>query len=266
MKACSIFFAGFVLFGLLGTGRISLAQTESNTDRSQSIYTGTTNNDVDSESHMPPTNDLRKPVTSSASTNSPASSVVAPAPAMHVASLTTGDLKEFANQSPQVQALIMHALELTRLNLKYEYGSDDPQKGGMDCSGTVYYLLNQAGLKDVPRDASGMYAWAWKEGKVQPVVSNNPKTFELNRLKPGNLLFWIGTYDVQHDPPISHVMIYLGTNRANGHRVMVGASEGRTYEGKPRYGVSVFDFTLPRVSSSRETDSRFIGYGPVPGL
>jgi hypothetical protein len=189
-----------------------------------------------------------------------------------VATLTTADLKEFTSQSPAVQALIMHGLDLTRQNLKYQYGSDDPQNGGMDCSGTVHYLLDQSGLKDVPRDASELYTWAWKEGNVQPVVSSNPKTFELDRLKPGDLLFWIGTYDVQHDPPISHVMIYLGTNRETGKRVMVGASEGRRYNGKSQYGVSVFDFELPRVSSKtepgskREYEGRFVGYGPVPGL
>ena len=266
MKPRHIYFAGLVLLGLPGIESVSLAQTESAADRSQSIYTGTTNGAVDNEPLAPQTNTVVKPVAPPAFTNSAVAVVEPPIPALHVASLTTGDLKEFADQSPQIQALIMHALELTKLNLKYEYGSDDPQKGGMDCSGTVYYLLNHAGLKDVPRDASGMYTWAWKEGEVRSVVSSNPKTFELDRLKPGDLLFWIGTYDVQRDPPISHVMIYLGTNRANGHRVMVGASEGRTYEGKPRYGVSVFDFTLPRASSIRENDSRFIGYGPVPGL
>lgn len=183
--------------------------------------------------------------------------------------MTTADIKEFADQTPAIQALISNGLAVTKLNLKYQYGSDDPKNGGMDCSGTVHYLLEESGLKDVPRDATGIYTWAWKEGHVQPVVSSNLSTFELSRLKPGDLLFWIGTYDVDRDPPISHVMIYLGTNRETGKRVMVGASEGRTYKGKSQYGVSVFDFALPKASSKvggQEYQGRFIGYGPVPGL
>ena len=53
----------------------------------------------------------------------------------------------------------------------------------MDCSGTVYHLLTQAGVKDVPRDASEMYKWVWTEGLFRAVVSPNPDTFELKPLK-----------------------------------------------------------------------------------
>ena len=183
---------------------------------------------------------------------------------------------EYETQPPEVQRLIAHALELTHLNLAYKYGSSDPKNGGMDCSGTVYYLLNEAGVKDVPRDASEMYRWVWMKGKFASVVSTNPDTFELSRLKPGDLLFWTGTYQIDRDPPVTHVMIYLGINRHSNRRVMVGASEGRQFEGKPRYGVSVFDFTLPgrkrkpdpasATVAEKPATSQFIGYGSVPSL
>jgi peptidoglycan DL-endopeptidase CwlO len=184
----------------------------------------------------------------------------------HVASLPVSDLREYDAQSPAVKNLIAQGLALTTLNLAYKYGSDDPKDGGMDCSGTVYYLLNAAGLKDVPRDASGMYRWVWKDGHFRSVVSSNPDTFELALLKPGDLLFWTGTYDVDRDPPVTHVMIYLGIDKTTGHRVMFGASEGRRYKGESQYGVSVFDFTLPTPDKTGNLQSRFIGYGPVPGL
>ncbi len=61
-------------------------------------------------------------------------------------------------------------------------------------------------------------------------------------------------------------MIYLGTNRHTGRRVMVGASEGRRFNDISRYGVSVFDFELPRHASGDTGASRFIGYGAIPGL
>jgi cell wall-associated NlpC family hydrolase len=193
-----------------------------------------------------------------------------------VATLSTDDLKEYADQPEAVKRLIAGGLGLTRLNLFYKYGSADPKNGGMDCSGTVYYLLQQAGLKDVPRDSSEMYQWVWTEGHFQAVLSPNANTFELDRLKPGDLLFWTGTYHVERDPPVTHVMIYLGINRRNGHRVMLGASEGRPFDGISRYGVSVFDFQMPRARTSERLgpsdgpeagpESRFVGYGAVPGL
>ena len=194
----------------------------------------------------------------------------------HVATLELSDLREDETWSPSVRRLLADALMLTTLNLGYQYGSSDPKNGGMDCSGTVYYLLNEAGLKDVPRDASGMYKWVWTRGRFQAVTSSNPDTFELALLKPGDLLFWTGTYQVDHDPPVTHVMIYLGINRHSGHRVMVGASEGRQFAGKSQYGVSVFDFTMPgkrppsdsvpAMSSATDLQARFIGYGSIPGL
>lgn len=193
-----------------------------------------------------------------------------------VGTLTTDDLKEYAQQPESVQRLIARALALPPQNLNYKYGSADPKNGGMDCSGTVYYLLQQTGLKEVPRDASGLYSWVWKEDRFHAVVSQNPDTFELKLLKPGDLLFWTGTYRVDHDPPVTHVMIYLGTNRQSGQRVMMGASEGRPFDGKARYGVSVFDFKLTGTNRKQalagaaltgtELESRFIGYGSIPGL
>lgn len=182
-----------------------------------------------------------------------------------VSTLDSSDLVEYSSAPLAVQHLIDKGLRLTKQNLSYTYGSDDPATGGMDCSGTIHYLLEQAGLKDVPRDSSDFYVWAWQQGHFQAVVSSNPKTFELARLKPGDLMFWTGTYDIKRDPPVTHVMIYLGTNRLTGRRVMVGASDGRTFNGEPRYGVSVFDFKMPS-SSNGDTGSRFIGYSPIPGL
>jgi hypothetical protein len=192
------------------------------------------------------------------------------------ATLTTSDLQDFSDQPAAVQRLITDGLALTTRNLGYKYGSADPANGGMDCSGTVYYLLTQAGLKDVPRDSLGMYEWVWKESAFRAVVGTKDDSFELEKLRPGDLLFWTGTYQIDRDPPVTHVMIYLGINRQTGRRVMVGASDGRTFNGKSCYGVSVFDFQLPRPNTKSDlapqaqaqtpSTTRFIGYGPIPGL
>jgi peptidoglycan DL-endopeptidase CwlO len=172
------------------------------------------------------------------------------------------DLADFDKNPEPVKRLILLGLDLTRQGLIYRYGSSDPSTGGMDCSGTIYYLLKAAGVKEPPRDSSGLYLWAEKEGTLHRV---NPASLEdptMDELRPGDLLFWEGTYEVQRDPPISHTMIYLGREKATGIRVMVGASDGRTYGPVKRNGVSVFDFKLPRAGSA----ARFVAYGRVPGL
>ena len=184
------------------------------------------------------------------------------------ASVDTAQLENFAAQPEKVRSFIEAALNLTRQNLTYTYSSADPANGGMDCSGFVYYVLTQAGLPDVPRDASGQYSWVRKADKFRAVISRRLDGFELDELKPGDLLFWSNTYKTDRDPPVTHTMIYLGREKSTGNRVMVGSSDGRSYRGLQRWGVSVFD--LKPVSASSPSPGgaapRFIGYGSIPGL
>jgi peptidoglycan DL-endopeptidase CwlO len=186
------------------------------------------------------------------------------------ATLLPEAISGFENYPPKVQRLLTSALELTTRNLDYEYGSADPANGGMDCSGFVYFVLKQNGIDDVPRDSSEQYIWLRRTGKFEPVVSQKEDSFEFDNLKPGDLLFWTGTYSIQRDPPITHAMIYLGREKKTGLRVMVGASDGRTYQSQQRFGVSVFDFKMPRADNGEiengKTRPRFVGYAHIPGL
>ena len=191
-----------------------------------------------------------------------------PAPA-NVATISPDKLREFNEQPPKVQQLIRDALGLTEQNLTYTYGSADPSAGGMDCSGFIYYVLTKSGLKDVPRDSSEQYAWIRQNSNFRAVLSRSSKSFEFRELRPGDLMFWSGTYKVSREIPISHVMIYLGTEKATKKRVMVGSSDGRSYEGIRRNGVSVFDFKMPNGESNitdPDLTARFEGYGTIPGL
>lgn len=167
-----------------------------------------------------------------------------------------------------MRKIIDTALELTTRNLDYTYGSADPASGGMDCSGFVFYVLTQNGIRDVPRDSSQQYVWLRKAGNFRAVNSRQEDTFELDELAAGDLLFWTGTYSIERDPPITHAMIYLGREKGTNQRIMVGASDGRTYKGESRYGVSVFDFKIPRPGKTEEgrMTPSFIGYGRVPDL
>jgi len=184
------------------------------------------------------------------------------------ATVEPASIAEFANQPERVQHLITAALDLTKLNLTYTYGSAEPSSGGMDCSGTIYYLLRSQGMPDVPRDSSGQYVWSRKQGRFFAVVSTRADSFEFKDLMPGDLMFWSGTYQVERDIPITHVMLYLGSEKRTGKRIMFGSSDGRSYDGVQRWGVSVFDFKMPKFDPNNPDKRRvdFVGYARIPGL
>jgi cell wall-associated NlpC family hydrolase len=185
------------------------------------------------------------------------------------ASISASEIEGYDKYPEHIRNVIDMALELTTRNLDYKYGSADPSSGGMDCSGFVFYVLTQNGVRDVPRDSSQQYVWVRKAGTFRAVNSRQEDTFELDELAPGDLMFWTGTYSIERDPPITHAMIYVGRKKGTNQRIMVGASDGRTYEGESRYGVSVFDFKMPRArgkSDESRTSPSFIGYGRIPGL
>ncbi len=192
-----------------------------------------------------------------------------PPPATHTSTVPAGELRELSAQPARVQEVVRGALALTGRDLAYTYGSADPANGGMDCSGFVYHVLQGAGFRDVPRDSSSQYVWVRKQSEFHAVLSRREDTFELSDLKVGDLLFWSGTYVVNRDVPITHVMIYLGKDRRTGRPLMAGASEGRTYAGERRYGVSVYDFKLPSGEPAKDAPDRtpkFEGYASIPGI
>jgi cell wall-associated NlpC family hydrolase len=183
-------------------------------------------------------------------------------------SLSPDQISGYETYPAKVREILDAGLALTRENLGYTYGSADPKNGGMDCSGFIYYVLKQNGFPDVPRDSSQQYVWVRKAGNFYAVLSRKEDSFEFDDLKPGDLLFWRGTYNIDRDPPITHTMIYLGREKRTNKRVMVGSSDGRTYDGKQRWGVSVFDFKMPPPPKSGDAKISpvFVGYGRIPGL
>jgi len=192
-----------------------------------------------------------------------AASLASPAasPAAEPPGALNGEALAAHPETPEsARRLIEQALALSTRGLRYLYGSADPTRGGMDCSGTIHHLLVSCGWRNVPRQANTLYAWLWQHSRFHAVNSLRSDSFEFAHLRPGDLLFWSGTYDIRREPPVTHVMLYLGRRAADGRPVMFGASEGRTYEGKSRSGVGVFDFVLPRPGST----ARFLGYASLP--
>ena len=187
-------------------------------------------------------------------------------PAAPNAAIAPEEILEFHAQPAGVRKLIESSLALAAQNLTYTYGSADPAKGGLDCSGFIYYVLRQHGLTQIPRDSSGLYMWVRKARGFRAVISRKADSPEMDELLPGDLLFWIGTYATDHDPPVTHTMLYLGTEKSSGAKIMIGSSDGRTYHGQKRNGVSVFDFTMPRTPIAGDQRTTFIGYARIPGL
>lgn len=182
-----------------------------------------------------------------------------------VSTMLPEELEGFDSYAAEIQTLVRKSLELTSRNLAYQFGSSDPKSGGMDCSGTMFRVLSDSGIKDVPRQSDEICRWVMRRTvlyRTEDATSLKDPAF--SALKPGDLLFWTGTYDTStpRELPISHVMLYLGKRKKDGKPVIFGASEGRTFENQRQNGVSVFDFALPR----REDKSSFFGYGQVPGI
>lgn len=169
------------------------------------------------------------------------------------------ELIAFQNNSNHVKDLILKASALSKDNLTYLYGSADPKNKGMDCSGTIYYLLNSENIKNVPRSSDEMYQWVKRDGYFHQVTQNDFNSTEFSQLKPGDLLFWSGTYDDGKPNSITHVMLYLGKTSQN-KPLMFGSSDGRSYEHKRMWGVSVFDFELP----GKKDSAKFVGYSCIP--
>jgi hypothetical protein len=182
-----------------------------------------------------------------------------------VATLLPQDLVEYRRQPERVQLMIRQALALTQQGLGYKFGSNDPGRGGMDCSGTIYWILRQSGWQEVPRTSQDQYLWLQRYGTLNKVDGWGARRYSNKRLKPGDLLFWIHTYRTRRNPPITHVGIYLGTDRRTGKPVMVHAGGGRRYGGVARRGVTVVELEEPERRGFGGGKGSFVGYGPAPG-
>ena len=178
------------------------------------------------------------------------------------------DIIESRDYPEDVRKMIDLGLDLTKRNLNYKYASADPANGGLDCSGFIYYVLTKSGVNNVPRDAREQYVWVRKAGNFQAVLAQSDDTFELDALKPGDILFWANNSGVSREPEIAQTMIYIGRDKVTNQRLMIGAAERGNYKGQPLAGVGVFDFKLgpTEQKADEEATSVFVGYGRFPDL
>jgi LysM repeat protein len=121
----------------------------------------------------------------------------------------------------------------------------------MDCSNTSRYLYKVTAGIQLPRTASDQYYYLHLQNKAWdvPFTSRGFADCDYLRshLRPGDLLFWENTYRPERQPPITHVMIFLGSNE-RGQWIMAGSQTSRGGEHNRRDGgpdVYVFDPTKP---------------------
>jgi cell wall-associated NlpC family hydrolase len=109
----------------------------------------------------------------------------------------------------------------------------------MDCSNTTRYLYKVTTGINLPRTASDQYYYLHQQGKAWDVpigpTGYADVDFLQHNLKPGDLLFWENTYRPERQPPITHVMVFLGTNE-HGQWIMAGSQGSRGGEHNRRDG------------------------------
>jgi cell wall-associated NlpC family hydrolase len=121
----------------------------------------------------------------------------------------------------------------------------------MDCSNTTRYIYRVTAGIQLPRTASDQYYYLHLQDKAWDVPQAANGFADCNylrqNLKPGDLLFWENTYRPERQPPITHVMIFLGTNE-RGEWIMAGSQTGPGGAHNRRHGgpdIYVFNPTRP---------------------
>lgn len=181
--------------------------------------------------------------------------------------IATSDLIDFEKLPEDRRKLIEGAVTVARDSpwLPYKFGGSSPADGGFDCSGAMYFVMNKAGLKP-PRTSADQYLWVKEGGNLHEVTTAVSKLEDplLAELRPGDLLFWEGTYEPTDGRKvnITHVAIYLGREKKDKRHVMINATDGRSYRGKQANGYGVYDFYLPKEGGK----SKFAGFGTPPGI
>jgi murein DD-endopeptidase MepM/ murein hydrolase activator NlpD len=116
---------------------------------------------------------------------------------------------------------MQQAKQLSDVGLEYDESWRPPGE-----SHASRYLYKVTTGLELPRTASDQYYYLHLQNKAWDVPEGADGYADENylreNLKPGDLLFWENTYRPERQPPITHVMIYLGTNE-KGEWLMVGS-------------------------------------------
>ena len=178
----------------------------------------------------------------------------------------TEQLKDFGTLPEDRRKLIEGAIAVAKDSpwLPYLFGGADPKAGGFDCSGAMYFVLRKAGLEP-PRSSAEQFLWLKEKNRLTETPAGlTEEDLAMQKLRPGDLLFWGGTYAPADGRAvnITHVALFLGHEKSDGRAVMINATDGRSYRGTQANGYGVYDFRLPK----KEGRAVFMGYGTPPGI
>ncbi|MCU0747992.1 MAG: C40 family peptidase [Akkermansiaceae bacterium] len=180
--------------------------------------------------------------------------------------IAPADLSEYAELPADRRKLIDTALSVARDSpwLPYTVQGSKPEDGGFDCSGAIHFVLRKAGLNP-PRISGQQCEWVKSDSTLHPIPADavSPDHPSLQNLHPGDLLFW-GRKNPAATPSftITHVALYLGTEKKDGRPVMINSTDGRSYRGTKANGYGVYDFRLPQPGAAVS----LLGYGTPPGI
>ncbi|WCL47608.1 NlpC/P60 family protein [Leptospira sp. GIMC2001] len=176
------------------------------------------------------------------------------------------------------QELIRYAREMSSKQIKYGETwkpNDRELNYVMDCSNTLLYSYDRIFDVRLPRTSLDQFNYVKKNGKFHASENliNGSGEIDIDKIRKslqiGDILFWENTYNVSHNPPVSHVMIYLGKNK-DGRMKMFGAGSYGSGEQTTNGGIDVYVFDPNRfmgcVKSSTgkcKINGRFIGYGRI---
>ncbi|MBB5181332.1 peptidoglycan endopeptidase LytE [Planomicrobium koreense] len=130
--------------------------------------------------------------------------------------------KPVSNPAPAPSGTAGNLISIATSQLGTPYVWGGAAVGGFDCSGYIYYVFNQAGIK-IPRTNTTGY---------------DARSYDVSNPQVGDLVFFANTYK----PGISHMGIYLGNNNfihAGGDRVQI-TSLSDSYWGKKFDGFKRF--------------------------
>ncbi len=127
-----------------------------------------------------------------------------------------------SNPAPALSGTVDQLISIAKAQLGTPYVWGGSAVGGFDCSGYIYYIFNQAGIK-MPRTNTNGY---------------DARSYDISNPQVGDLVFFANTYK----PGISHMGIYLGNNNfihAGGDRVQITSLSdkywGKKFDGFKRF-------------------------------
>lgn len=155
--------------------------------------------------------------------------------------------------------LLRLCASLSKRGFPYVFGGESPAEGGMDCSGTIHYLLVQLGYRYPPRQSNHQYLWCKQAGKFHSWKGGSlPRN-----IRSGDLLFWKNTYRTGNRYPadISHVMVFMGQDTTG--KCWQFGGRGSSARGENGAGIDFHVFQPDKGPFGR---GELVGWAQIPGL